>query len=172
MKYTLAILWYCLIAGQIMAQSDTVYAGKDIGVISQDTLIRKYLVCETRWAVRPTAVFEDGTELEIWDTMGEKIKGDLRLLDGEFIELMSRSGHKDTIHISAVYKIKKTIRVRKGLLIAGFIGAAALTLYFPPAGIPFVFLLYKQNLYRHWDYNFRIIQTKGFELEKKHVKYL
>lgn len=171
MKYALVILLHCLLAGRLMAQADTVYTSKSLGFNSKDTTLRKYLVCETRWAVKPSVVFEDGMDLEVWDTMGEHREGELKVLNAEFIELESK-GHKDTIHISAVYKIKKIGVLPRGPVIGGFIVATAVVIIFPPAAIPLFFLLRKQNNYKHWDYHFRIIQTEGFKLKKSDIKYL
>lgn len=171
MKHVLIILLTCIATGQLLGQSDTVYQNRDTSNHVKDNKTRKYLVCETRWGMKPSKIFEDGAELEISDTMGEKRWGKLKILDSEFLEL-DAGGRRDTFHISAVYQVSKLTTEKIGIRIMGAIGVLTLTILVPPAGILLAVLLFKQNRYRHWDYVFHITQTQGFVLTKRHLKYI
>jgi len=179
MKFILLISLQWVASSCLHAQQDTICQKIGTSVSSMDTVLRRYLVCETRWAVKPSVIFRDWDRVEITDTMGEKSLGTLKVLSSELLELEAENGRRDTIHISAVYLIKseskKIQSISESMKILRLTGTILLTLYFPPAGIA-IYCMYcrpgRQRQFRHWDYEFKIVQTEGFELTKKHLKNL
>lgn len=170
----------------------------DSSAILKDSLLRKYLICDKKKNRQTIHFFKEGQALTVIDTLGRKFVGKLSIVDSETLVLVNRSGRRDTLRLGTIKVIKRVSTTAKivgavfalagvGNTVAGiallsevhygdplglynFLGTMAIGagfLEFLGSSVCFSGARYSQE-----KYEFKVIQTIGFELTRKHVKNL
>lgn len=172
---------------------------RDSSGLLKDSLVRNYLVCEKKKNRRAVHFFTDGQVLTVEDSMGRIFKGNLKILNNENFVLISKSGKQDTFSLGAVSMIKRVATIDKVFgVVFGLIGAAGVVggsllltdaqQYGDPYGLETIVglavlqkgilcaicssALFAGDRYKGIKYTFRVVQTEGFELKRKHLKHL
>lgn len=183
-----------LLAGNTIGGTATVIPSADT-MLYRDSTIRLYFVCESTHSL--SGIFKNGDKISVVDTLGRKAYGILKVLNGKKIEISNRKALKDTFDLGAIEKVRRISAARTALaataLTIGTIGIGTgigLVAYAPYGGsaeglyilggllLDIIFipievggaLLSKGRRYTGDNCKFRIIQTKGFELKRKHLK--
>lgn len=193
------LLCVCSFAIIVKANASGPEATSDSLGLPKDSLLRKYLVCEPLRLHRAPTIFREGQQITVTDSFGKTFKGWLKIVDGERLVLINKEGKGDTFFLKRMRLIKNvpTASVIVGSIcglfaIGGLVSGALLVSDVSQYGDPYGFetafavasliggivyagfsaALFNGNKYPYTKYKFRIIQTKGFELKRKHIKHL
>lgn len=193
----LKILLICLF-GIASLQARTTDKDSTRAQAAGDSTSRRYLVCVSKHQYKSTVILKQGYKIQVWDSSGRHIRGKLNILENETFEIIGKDASRDTFSLESVKRIKyqslaRTI-VSGTLLTIGWIGliSGAALMSTPISNDPYGYnaiggmvlfvialpteisgsRLSKGRRFKSRHYKFRIIKTKGFELKKRHLRYL
>jgi hypothetical protein len=157
-----------------------------------DSTVRKYFVCKSYSFFRPSRIIREGQKMFVKDLSGQRLRGILTILDDTLFEIHnSRKEVRDTFHIRILDNVRKPtlayIGISSAVTILGvstlaeslsLIGSIGLGyqvigyIMLPAAIVEIAVGLCSFGLGRYYfeDYGFRIIETKGYKLRKRHIR--
>jgi hypothetical protein len=160
----------------------------------KDSAIRRYFVMESRGPLALHKIIKDGRRIWVRDTFRNSMRGKLRILNDTTIEIHNLfTREKDTFDVRAINKVKRPtlagtlISIHYGIQgVALFVAGVALITYgdewvrrigyfVTGAGTLTAVASFSSvngSSSRRENYKFRIINTRGFKLKRKYVKYL
>lgn len=155
-----------------------------------DTLHRRYLVCTDQYKGKRHIIIREGRPLIIKNYSGKKCKGKLKVINDSTICLQDlKHQRSDTFLLDSVKRIRRphigraffsTYVIIGGLEAAligiwlktqknfGHLGAGYMAI--GAAEMAVGAIIFNGPHYRHTQYRYHIVETKGYKLEKKHLR--